>query len=288
MRSGFRAGCLRTAAGIALLAIGSISAQAADLPSRVITPVPPVLVAPAFSWTGFYVGVSGGADFLRNRYQTNAVATGFAVDTATSAANFDQTRARVGGYVGYNYQINSNFVVGIEGDGAYDFGSTKSTSGIPGADFFVTPPSADSLSARSRYDASVRGRVGFLVTPGLLAYGTGGVAFRDASYSASCPGGSVNSYCSQNEYQSFHSTRTGYTVGGGLETVIFQNVTARVEYRYSDFGHQNLAFFGAPNDPSGDYVGARTHLTASTVTVGLAYKFDLGLGLPAAPVVARY
>lgn len=281
----FRTFDCRMVAGAAFAAlVATASAQAADLPSRVIAPVAPVIPVTEYDWTGAYIGIAAGGDFIANPYSTDRLATGFPVNQATNTADFNQSRFRLGGYLGYNYQIGQ-VVIGVEGDGAYDFGSRKSTIGIPGEDL-VGAPNVDSVSANSRYDASARARLGVVLLPSLLFYATGGVAFRDASYSASCPGTGVNSFCSRAEFQTFSSTRTGYTVGGGIEGVVFKNLIARAEYRYSDFGTQNLSFFGAPNDVAGDFVGAHTHLTASTVTLGLAYKFDLVAPLP--PVVARY
>ena len=274
------------AAGVVGLALaaGQSGARAADLPSRVVAPVVPVLPVPDYNWTGFYVGISGGGDFPDNNFTTTSLATGFAVDPTTNTAALSDARARVGGFVGFNYQINQ-LVIGVEGDGAYDFGNRKSTNGIPG-EAFVTPPNVDSISVNSRYDASARGRLGVVLLPGLLVYATGGAAFRDASISASCPGNGVNSFCSRSEFQTYSGTRTGYTIGGGVEAVVFRNVTARAEYRYSDFGTKTYSFFGAPNDAAGDFFAGQSKLTASTFTVGLAYKFDFAQ--PLAPVVARY
>ncbi len=264
-----------------LLAVAA--AQAADLPTRVVAPVAPVVI-PVASWTGFYIGGSVGGDFTTSSHTTTAVATGFDFNGATSNVPLSQSNFRLGGYVGYNYQIDQ-FVIGVEGDGAYDFSKSRRVTGIPGEVYFGSN-AGDSFSSRSsRYDASARGRAGFLLFPNALVYATGGAAFRDYSYTAICAGRGP-SFCSQPESQTFSGTRTGWTVGGGVEGMITPHLIARIEYRYSDFGSQNLNYFGTPNGASGDYFGARTHLTASTVMGGLAYKFNFLQ--PVAPVVARY
>ncbi len=279
----FRAVVHRLAAGSAICVLAAGVAHAADLPSRVIAPIAPVIPVAAYSWTGFYIGGTVGGDFPKSDYTTNQVATGFDINYNTANVGLSDKRLRLGGFVGYNYEI-SQFVIGVEGDGAYDFGGTKTTYGLPG-ETYLTGGTTDSFSSRSRYDASARGRLGVVLFPSLLFYATGGVAFRDASYTASCSGG-VGSFCSRAEYQSFSGTRTGYTIGGGLDGAITPNLIARIEYRYSDFGGRNLNFFGSPNGASGDFFGGRSQLTASTVTAGLAYKFNF---LQAAvPVVARY
>lgn len=291
---GLRAFFLGTAAASAVLSC-AVSAQAADLPSRVVTPVAPVVTIP--SWTGFYVGIEGGADIGRNNYTTTAVPAGFAINPP-AGAGLGQTSGKLGGYVGYNYQI-TNYVIGLEGDASYIFGTTKSTAGIPGTIFnpvtlngYVNTPSVDSISASSKYDASIRGRAGYLITPAILAYATGGVAFRDANYTANCPGGGANSpvflagtsACTNNVYYNTHTTQVGWTVGGGIEGFVAPNWLLRAEYRYSDYGTHNNIYV---NDPAANLTGltGQTHQTTNTVTVGLAYKFSLP---DVAPVVARY
>jgi len=286
---GLRAFQLGTVAAIAVVAY-AVSAQAADLPSRVLTPVAPVASVP--SWTGFYVGVEGGADIATNKYTTTglnpaAVAiTSIPLDNANNA-DFSQTNPRIGLYLGYNRQID-NYVVGLEGDAAYDFGQTKSTTGIPGTVTSVLTFSAtdgDFVRVSSKYDASVRARAGYLITPAILAYATGGVAFHDASYIISClnnvaPAGS---YCGGNQYADHHTTQVGYTVGGGIEGFVAPNLLLRAEYRYSDFGgrsHSDFSGGGLLDD-----IYSRTHLSSSMATVGLAYKFSMP---EPGPLVARY
>ena len=42
------------ALAVSILAFSSVAASAADLPMR--TKAPPLVVSPAYNWTGFYVG----------------------------------------------------------------------------------------------------------------------------------------------------------------------------------------------------------------------------------------
>ncbi|MBV8472765.1 MAG: porin family protein [Hyphomicrobiales bacterium] len=83
----------------ALMAGVATTAFASDLPTRKAPPAPaPVYVAPAFSWTGFYIGVNGGGAF------------------ANGGRDFGNPNGgEVGGTVGYNYQLGQ-IVLGVEGD----------------------------------------------------------------------------------------------------------------------------------------------------------------------------
>src|SRR5580704_11456609 len=93
-----------------IVAIGSLSASAADLP---VVPVPsdevPTLVPGiVFSWTGFYFGGNVGYGWLRNDPTVSGGGiSGSATQTMTGAIG--------GGQIGFNWQIN-HLVVGLESD----------------------------------------------------------------------------------------------------------------------------------------------------------------------------
>jgi outer membrane immunogenic protein len=114
-----------TAIGGIALAAGP--ALAADLPTRKGPPVAPVVYAPVFTWTGFYVGINaGGAWSSRNNNASfpvgfnganAAVPTYLGFALLNNAVNNNNNRSGFtgGGQVGYNYQIGS-FVIGGEAD----------------------------------------------------------------------------------------------------------------------------------------------------------------------------
>ena len=93
---------VRVAAGA--LVLSATSALAADLPSRKVAPVAPV-VAPAFSWTGFYVGADLGGAF---GYSKGKLFNGTAVEKIPT---LNSQRVAGGVHAGYNYQLGM-FVVG--------------------------------------------------------------------------------------------------------------------------------------------------------------------------------
>jgi outer membrane immunogenic protein len=98
-----------------------------------------------------------------------------------------------------------------------------------------------------------------------LLYVAGGVAFGDTKLALNSPLGNA----------AYSSTRTGYTVGGGIDYAFTNNWIGRVEYRYNDLGRTSISYLG---------VGDRVRNTSSQVIGALIYKF----GAPESSVVAKY
>ena len=112
--------------------------------------------------------------------------------------------------------------------------------------------------------ASLRGRLGFAIDRTLL-YVTGGGALANQSYTIWSPLGSNTT----------SNTKLGWTVGAGAEYAISQNWSARLEYRYSDFGRTNISNYLS---------SASVRRTENAVRLGVSYHFNA----PAGPVVAKY
>lgn len=107
-------------------------------------------------------------------------------------------------YGGYNWQVG-NYVFGVESDLGYS-GANAAIAG---------------LKADEGLFGSLRGRVGYSFNPFLL-YATGGIAAADNKLSDPTSSDSKMS--------------VGWTAGAGVEAPINGKVTARIEYRYSDYG----------------------------------------------------
>ncbi|KQW30970.1 hypothetical protein ASE36_01345 [Rhizobium sp. Root274] len=122
-------------------------------------------------------------------------------------------------YGGYNMQSGS-IVYGAEADLSYagEDGSAGSTGG--GA----------SLKGTQGVNGSVRGRVGYDLNP-FMVYGTAGVA--------------VGNHELKGAGDSDEKLAAGYTVGAGVETFVTDNITARVEYRYSDYQKRDFDINGS-------------------------------------------
>ena len=217
-------------AAVSTIALTQI-ASAADLPRKAPAYAPPP-PAPVFSWTGFYIGGSLGGRWTDVTWTTTAIGDNQAPpDPTTSPASFDSSSFRGGGYLGYNWQFAPLWVVGIEGDVAWADNS-KTLAGIPGTfgptGLGVGPGAAalDSSNVKLGWDASLRGRIGFLITPTWLLYATGGAAWQHVDINASCSGmgGTGNaSWCVVARDENVSSVKTGWTIGGGIEGAFWGN-----------------------------------------------------------------
>lgn len=249
-------------------------AIAADMPTKAAPPAP--------SWSGAYAGVSLGARWADGNWQTSNVAPNFApatfVPTAGTTGAADSVAARFGGYFGYNAQISAFWVAGVE----TDFGwadNSKALNPIPGtAGLFFGAPllGLPSGTVKTSWDGSLRGRVGYIIAPATLLYGSAGVAWQRIDLSAACTVVPGNSFCFANPHnETIASTRIGWTVGGGVERMIGNRWLLRADYRYADFGTLTHTFFVAGGTGVGfddrftAHVTTRTH----TATVGIAYRF---------------
>ncbi len=73
-------------------------------------------------------------------------------------------------------------------------------------------------------------------------------------------GGYTGTNIEANTAAGFDDTLHGWTIGGGVDYAVTDNMFTRIEYRYNDFG-------------SGDLGGADVDFDQHTVNVGLAVKF---------------
>jgi outer membrane immunogenic protein len=246
---------------VALAALAG-SAFAADLPSRKEAPVY-IAPTPAFSWTGFYVGADIGGSFGSTSVHDNW--------TNWNSHSLDTSGVLGGGYVGYNYQLNQNFVLGVEGDFQ---GSSASNSWSWVGSNLAGDTNIYTLKNQQNWLASINGRLGIAYDRALF-YAIGGAAWGQgsASFSGAVAGGAVPFVGSVSKTV----TESGFDVGGGVEYAFTPNWVGRVEYRYYDFGNYNLSPAVATFTPF------RDSTSVNTVRVGLAYLFSAP-----APVVAKY
>jgi outer membrane immunogenic protein len=285
---------MRLLGGIAALGavFAATAGHAADL--RVKAPKPPP--APVASWTGFYLGAGVGfrsteADLnltalnagpldLFNNSCTNLAQFGA---RCTRGEPFNDTAFRFSPYLGFNWQMAPQWVIGVEGD----VGIASKTTTLAGMLYPlpsgpITGRATDTLAIKTTWDASVRGRLGYLITPSVLAYVTGGGAWLHVETISNCgttPGTGLPCTPDPNGFSpaviTYSQTLSGWTLGGGLEAALWPNWVARAEYRYADFGSFTVTdtrtrASGALSPFTATYdVKVKTH----TALFGLAYKF---------------
>jgi outer membrane immunogenic protein len=179
--------------------------------------------ASAQNWSGFYVGLNTGGAWNNTQFtDLGDTSKGFAFTAGQTFWSPNAGGITVGGQIGFNWQV-ANIVYGLEADA--NLANAKSSASFP-ANFAVARTNLDRF-------VTVRGRIGFTVSPMLLTYVTGGLAvahIRDAWGSACCGG---------NEFAS-NANRTGWAFGGGFEYMVGANWTFRLEGLFADFGHQNV------------------------------------------------
>jgi len=238
---------------------------------------PPSPRVPIFTWTGIYVG--GQAGYAWGSGSLNY--SGF--DPFDDVAFNSSVNAAPGGviggaHIGYNFEINDQWVVGLEGSLDGTSLSNSVTASVPalGGGFLST-------SANASIQGSIRGRAGFAWDRALL-YATAGVAFTSVHSSYAFTGNlsanplinGGNLYTATNV---FSNTRTGWTVGGGAAYAITDNWSIFAEYRYTDFGtisNPGLSaegFINAPILTNGALLNLNRTLNQSQMEVGFSYKF---------------
>lgn len=242
---------------LAATVVSGSSAMAADLPVKAGGYIAP---PPAFSWSGFYVGVHGGYGWGSNNWNSR----GFVEDPTVSASNFSpKTNSGLGGVqAGANYQIAS-WVLGIEADWSFLHGQGSSNGIVPGA-FTVTGTS------QIEWLATFTGRAGYAWDRSLI-YVKGGAAaagYKD-DFALSTPATIPPVF---NDLGTKGNTLVGWTVGAGFEYAFAPHWSAKIEYNYVDLGKVTERF----NDvvPGGTFTPIEdVHHTLQVMKVGASYRF---------------
>jgi outer membrane immunogenic protein len=271
---------LKGVAIVALMAVGTVAAQAADLPTR--KEAPPVFVPPPFTWTGFYVGLNAGGIWPSGSHNASIFDPNSAIDGGFLTSEFpgglgSQSGGFIGGgQAGYNWQTGA-FVLGVETD--FD-GSTESKNRNFSSNPFTGPGifTGDTLNVNAKQSlewlGTTRARIGFVATPDnrLMIYATGGVAYGGGSSNFSVFDSRNGLFFSSNP----SSSRVGWVVGGGVEYAITNNITIKGEYLYADLGTNTINTVGNAAVEQffpGSVATAKFSYNASIFRAGVNYKF---------------
>ena len=252
---------------IAVVALIGTPALAADM--AVKAPPAPVPASAPPGWTGFYVGGDVGGAWTSNTGTWAPLPSPLAFGVFGQSGSNGGSSFVGGLHAGYNWEFAPTWVAGIEGDWSW-----AAAKGSFSQAWTITPPPGPcpgcftSMSSHLDWISSLRARFGYLVTPTVMAYATGGVAWGKFDYAAN--NSNAVTYVTN---AAFSSTQTGFAVGGGLEWAMTKNWLVRAEYLYYRFNNgpsvvaNSTAF---PANPSG-YSWSSTNVNVARA--GLSYKF---------------
>jgi outer membrane immunogenic protein len=279
---GFAVGVVSTV----LMLTPAFSADMAVKPRAVERPAP---VVQASNWSGGQIGGNGGGSIGNNNFVDPGSIVCFAAGLSCPETPFNfsgHPNSFIGGvFIGYRWQMG-NSVLGVEGDATWqDLKTSASQSSItliPGG----FRSDAFSGSVKQRWEGSIRARYGWLATPMILLYVTGGVSFGEVSgsfsYTGSVPAAAPTATVAG--AGSWSDTRVGYTVGAGVESDVsglfgVRGLKARFEYRFTDYGSYSkdiaLGCTGVSCGVAGVYRSTNSHIEVSDI---YNHKIMAGLG----------
>jgi outer membrane immunogenic protein len=257
----------RILGGMVVAAALSGSAFAADLGARSYDKAP-AMAAPVTNWSGLYIGGNVGYGWGDGNTDFSFLPTPAIFEVDNTALDTKSKGVIGGAQIGYNWQMGA-IVTGLEAD--------IQGSGIKGSarrsPFFETdvngfiPGSFLSSEQKLSWFGTVRGRLGATVTPDLLLYTTGGLAYGHVDASANTFFDSTVQFPA-----SVSKTKAGWTAGAGAEWMFARNWSAKVEYLYLDLG--NVSAIGhSATEPT--VTAAYTWKTQENIVrVGVNYHFN--------------
>jgi outer membrane immunogenic protein len=198
---------------------------------------------PAYNWTGFYVGGALGAGAVVHELNSNLAPGGIEFNGLGGEGIFGELNA------GYDYDFGT-WVAGVLVDGRYSGISTELDTGAIGA---------GTISVDADYGFDVIARAGVKLNESTLAYALAGYSWQH--FDLEFPSGLG--------IDDIDWDSSGFSVGGGLEAAVSENVSVNLEYRYSQFEDHDFS------SDLGESDGAlEVEPSFHTVRIGAKYKFN--------------
>ncbi len=243
---------------VAAVAVAS-SAFAADMPRKAppITKAPPAPVG--YNWTGCYI--AGGGGYGMWNQDTTTLEGGVPVSSKVTSGGRGWFGTAGGGC---DFQFGQRWVVGAFGD--YDFSALKGDLSVPGAGLF----------GREKQNSAwaVGGRLGYALTPSILAYVNGG--YTQARFSAVNLFDPALPVVPGNQHIGAHNY-SGWFLGSGYEYNLgwFPGLFWKTEYRYAQYGRDNLPILdNMTGTPTGFSVSSAK--AVQTIRSELVWRFNWG------------
>jgi outer membrane immunogenic protein len=203
------------------------------------------------NWTGPYAGIDAGYTWARD--------SNTELETSDGApSGYTATNKPKGGLIGinagYNYLVNDKWLLGLGAEfKTYNANNTSEQCDGPCENYYIKS------SLRNKF--SLLAKAGYLVNDKTLLYLNGGWANAQfkRNYFDDDDGGIGSG-------DSFKSWQDGWTLGLGSEYHFYNNLTAKIEYRYTDLGSKTTY------SPYFDY-NEKQNAHQNEVTAGVAYHF---------------
>lgn len=231
---------------IALAAAAALASAGASMAGGYTPPVAepaPVAVSPVVSaatplgWSGAYVG--GSVGYARSNSDELDVTGGAGTDTPGDL-KMDGAVGSV--HAGYRWQ-NNNWVYGAEVSATG--GNVEDTLDAGGY----------TASEKMKYAVGLKGQLGYLVTPETMVYGSVGATHGKFDVAYDGPGGTVNDDFS----------KTGYSLGLGVERKLTDAWSVRGDYEFMNFGDETVT--------AADGSSSRFEPEVHKVSLGVNYNF---------------
>ncbi len=257
---------LRLMASLAAAVLFTGAASAADLAARPYTKAPTPVVAAAYDWSGFYLGLNGGGAWSRKCWDLapQTINLNFIPPFTVGGPEgcHDVSGPTAGGQIGYRWQV-SNWVFGLEAMGNWaDLSGSNTSLVLPGA------------TNRTRIDAIglFTGHIGHS-WKNFLLYVKGGVAVTSDRYEGIQTATGI-------VFDRATETRWGAAVGIGGEYSFTRNWSIALEYDHLFMGSRDVTFYSTVA-PFGFSRRDRIRQDVDMVTARINYRFG-------GPVVAKY
>ncbi|MDR3467678.1 MAG: outer membrane beta-barrel protein [Xanthobacteraceae bacterium] len=240
------------ASTVVVTLMGAGAGRAADMAAVPYARPLPMAEPVIYRWTGCHVGWHAGGLVSEDR----------SITASGSSHGFSSPGFVGGGQVGCDYQFAPGWVAGVEGRAGWTSVENTHAASVRNLTTGDVLPSQFTLS--NDFLASATARLGYGFADRWLAYVRGGAAWtheRIDDAFTKVGGIPVD--------PSAHLTRSGWTVGGGVDWALAPHWSANLEYNYYDFGQRSATLTG----PGATVSGYSVKDTMHAVTTGVDYHF---------------
>ena len=214
------------------------------------------------TWSGFYGGGHIGGVF--NDASVDSANLSFSNIEGVCNLKKNFSSLFLGGQAGVVKQLQSNLVLGVEGNYSYHFNQyVQAQCDCEFEPSDNEPPTYDAFNIVNREQASIRGRLGYAMPLNILPYATAGVSFANLGMDYSNEGGNTHSSL---------SFQPGWLVGGGVEWAYTPQWTVRLEYYYARYDELQMPIYDVYGIEDANGHG-NLNISTNNIRAALSYWF---------------